>query len=312
MRPVKRIAVVGTGTIGASWATFFLARGFDVSAHDPATGAEARLRRFVEAAWPVLEQERAVDEGASPHRLRFEAGLSDALDGVDFVQESGPERLEGKRQLFAAMDAILPDRVVIASSTSGLQMSDIQTACRAPGRCVVGHPFNPPHLVPLVEIVPGLLTKPETVVAAEAFYRQLGKHPIVLRKEVPGHVANRLQAAVWREAVHLYLSGVAGIGDIDAALSAGPGMRWALMGPSLTFHLGGGDGGIGHFLDHLAGPMQSWWNDLGSPDLTAEVRGALRSAIEDHAADKELAGLAAVRDRFLLELAPLVRKHSKI
>lgn len=311
MKSIDRVAVVGCGTIGASWATLFLACGLDVAATDPDAAAEARLRRLVDAAWPALESAGMVAQGASRRRLSFSKDLANALDGADFVQESGPERVEGKRALYAAMDQAAAADIVLASSTSGLKMSDIQTACRFSERCVVGHPFNPPHLVPLVEIVPGRLTSPETVAMAEGFYRRLGKHPIVLKKEVTGHIANRLQAAVWREAVHLYLEGVAGIGDIDTALSAGPGMRWPLMGPSLTFHLGGGEGGIAQFLDHLAGPVQSWWDDLGAPDLTPEVRATLRDAIEGDVSQFDMPELTAARDGFLLELRALLDASRK-
>jgi carnitine 3-dehydrogenase len=198
--------------------------------------------------------------------------------------------------------------MVIASSSSGLLMSRIQSDCRHPERCVIGHPFNPPHLVPLVEVVGGDRTAPWAVERALAFYAAIGKQPIHIRKRGPGHVANRLQAALWREAVHLVAEGVASVADVDTAISAGPGLRWALMGPHLTFHLAGGTGGIAHFLDQFAGPMTDWWQDLGNPVLTPELRERLAAGIAEEAAGRDVTQLEARRDRFLVELLALKAK----
>ena len=306
---IRRIAVVGTGTIGASWAATFLAHGLEVRASDPAPEAEARLRRFVDDAWPVLARLRPVP-AAPPHdRLTFCAEPEDAVAGADFVQESAPEREEVKQPLLARIDAALPPEIVIASSSSGLLISRLQTACAHPERCVIGHPFNPPHLIPLVEVVGGSRTAPETIAKAIEFYTAIGKRPIHIRREVPGHVANRLQAALWREAVHLVASGVASVADVDAAISEGPGLRWALMGPHLTFHLAGGDGGMAHFLAQLGPPLESWWDDLGSPSLTPEVRDALTAGIAVEAGGRNIAALAAARDRFLIDLLSLKKQQ---
>ena len=198
------------------------------------------------------------------------------MAGAEFVQESAPEREGMKRALLARLDAVLDPAIVIASSSSGLLMSRVQTDCRHPERCVIGHPFNPPHLVPLVEVVGGEKTGSRAIEQALAFYTVIGKQPIHIRREVPGHVANRLQAALWREALHLVAEGVASVADVDTAISAGPGLRWALMGPHLTFHLAGGVGGIDHFLDQFAAPMSSWWETLGNPTLTPELREPAR------------------------------------
>jgi 3-hydroxyacyl-CoA dehydrogenase len=298
----RRVAVVGSGTIGASWAAVFLAHGLSVAASDPAPGAETFLRGFIAAAWPSLA--RLSDAPAEPPwtALSFHVEPEAALAGADFVQESAPEREEVKRALLARLDAALDPSIVIASSSSGLLMSRIQTDCRHPERCVVGHPFNPPHLVPLVEVVGGDKTAPWAIERALAFYTAAGKAPIHIRREVRGHVANRLQAALWREAVHLVAEGVASVADIDTAISAGPGLRWALMGPHLTFHLAGGVGGIRHFLDQFAGPMADWWQDLGDPVLTAELRERLAAGIADEAAGRDIPALEARRDRFLVDL----------
>jgi 3-hydroxyacyl-CoA dehydrogenase len=207
--------------------------------------------------------------------------------------------------LLAQLDAVLDPAIVIASSSSGLLMSRLQNDCRHPERCVIGHPFNPPHLVPLVEVVGGEKTGPEAIEQALAFYTGIGKQPIHIRREVSGHVANRLQAALWREALHLVAEGVASVADVDTAISAGPGLRWALMGPHLTFHLAGGVGGIDHFLDQFAEPMASWWKTLGNPMLTPELREELAKGIADEVAGRGSAELEARRDLFLVDLLAL-------
>lgn len=297
------VAVIGTGTIGASWAAFFLSRGLAVAASDPAPQAEAFLRRFIAAVWPALAR-IGTAETLPEHKLSFHAEPEEAVAGAEFVQENAPERAELKRELLRRIDAVLPPSTVIASSSSGLLMSDLQADCRHPERCVIGHPFNPPHLVPLVEVVAGARTSPAAVERAMAIYKALGKRPIHIRREVKGHVANRLQAALWREAVHLVSQGVASVADIDTAISEGPGLRWALMGPYLTFHLAGGTGGIGHFLDQFAEPMEEWWQDLGGPRLAPAVREKIAAGVAEAAAHS-IEELAGERDRLLVEILAL-------
>src|ERR1700681_4863302 len=221
-KPIRRIAIIGTGVIGASWSALFLAKGLQVVATDPAPNAEAALRKFVETAWPALKR-LGLSPGASQSNLTFTADLPRALAGADLVQENGPERIEFKQKLYAQLDELLPPDVIIASSSSGLTMSEIQSGCRShPERCVIGHPFNPPHLIPLVEVVGGEKTSAKAITTAMEFYRALGKHPIHIKKEVRGHVANRLQAALWREAIHLVAEGVVSVADADAAICWGP------------------------------------------------------------------------------------------
>src|SRR5712691_1806656 len=306
-QPIRRVAVIGTGTIGMSWAATFLSRGLQVAASDPAPAAETRLRSFVDAVWPVLARLMPI-AATPPHDLLiFCADPESAAAGADFVQENAPERETVKRELLARIDAVLPPDIVIASSSSGLLMSRLQQACRHPERCVIGHPFNPPHLIPLVEIVGGAQTSPAAIARAMEFYASIGKRPIQIRREVSGHVANRLQAALWREAVHLVAAGVASVADIDTAISEGPGLRWALMGPHLIFHLAGGAGGMTHFLNELGPPVESWWDDLGSPSLTPAVRDALTQGVAAEAGGRNIAALAAERDRFLVDLLELKR-----
>ncbi len=298
----RRVSIIGAGTIGASWAAYFLARGFSVAAYDPAPAGEAFTRRFVETAWPTLEKLKVVQASADPQRLEFFAEPADAVQGAEFVQESGPEREDLKVELFAALDAALPPPTVIASSSSGLLISRITAKCKHPERCVIGHPFNPPHLIPLVEVVGGGKTSPQAIAAAMDFYRDIGKHPIHIKKEVKGHVANRLQVALWREAVHLVAEGVVSVADADAAIAYGPGLRWALMGPHLTFHLAGGEGGMTHFMEHLAGPIQSWMDDLGQTRLTPPVQKAIIEGVTAEAGSRSIADLQRWRDRKLIEI----------
>ncbi|WP_063548894.1 3-hydroxyacyl-CoA dehydrogenase NAD-binding domain-containing protein [Burkholderia territorii] len=299
---IQRIAIVGAGVIGASWAAFYLSKGFDVVATDPAPQAEARLHDALAA----FLGERAAELSA---RLSFDADLARALERVDFVQESGPERLDLKRTLYRQMDDVLAARVPIASSSSGLKMSDIQTACdKHPERCLIAHPFNPPHLIPLVELVGGEATDPSVIARVKDFYDALGKQTIVLNKEMIGHVANRLAAALFREVYHLVGEGVVSVADADKAVAWGPGLRWGLMGQCLTYHLGGGAGGIAHFLEHLSGPITTWWDDLGTPSFDPAVDRKLNEALRAIQGERSMQELAAERDRLLVELIDARRR----
>lgn len=298
---IRHVAVVGTGVIGASWAAFFLARGLDVTATDPAPGAEQRLREAVQRHWPTMQRMGLVD-GASPERLRFDAALERALDGCDFVQESGPERADFKADLYARMDAATPSQVLLASSSSGLPVSGMQARCKTPQRVVLGHPFNPPHLIPLVEVGGGDATSPDSIQRAMDFYAALGKRPIHVRREIAGHIANRLQAALWREAFHLVDQGVASVSDIDTAIAHGPGLRWALMGPFMNLHLSGGQGGMQHLLEHLGGPIESWWRDLGNPAMTEALKDSVVQGVAEARGMRREEELERTRDELLTDL----------
>jgi carnitine 3-dehydrogenase len=297
---VERVAVLGAGTIGASWTAQFLARGLAVAVHDPAPGYEARVRAFVDAAWPTLER-LGLSAGADRTRVSFHDDPAAAVEGVALVQENGPEDLEVKRALFERIEAALAPATVVASSTSGFMPSELQAGRRGPERYVVGHPFNPPHLIPLVEVVGGRATDPAVVDWTAAFYAALGKRPIRIRRELPGHVANRMQVALYREAIHLVLEDVASIEDVDAAIAYGPGLRWALMGPHMAHHLAGGRGGLRHLLEHIGPGIERWWNDLGHPDLTPAAIDRLVEAF-DRAETRPIARLEAERDALLLAL----------
>jgi 3-hydroxyacyl-CoA dehydrogenase len=303
-KPIRRIAIVGTGVIGASWAALFLAHGLEVIATDPAPNAEGNLREYIDNAWPALEQ-LGLSSGASRERLSFTTKLSDALKDVDLVQENGPERPDFKIKLFADMDALTPETTILASSSSGIPIGISQSSCKHPERCVIGHPFNPPHLIPLVEVVGSEKTSLTVIERAIAFYASIGKRPIHVRKEVVGHVANRLQAALYREVVYLIEQDVLSVSDADAAVSWGPGLRWGVMGPNLLFHLAGGQGGIHHFMEHLAGPMTTWWKDLGNPEFTPDLKEKISQGVLAEAGKQSINDLAEERDKLLLGLLAL-------
>jgi 3-hydroxyacyl-CoA dehydrogenase len=300
-KPIKRIAIVGTGVIGASWASYYLAHGFDVVATDPAPGAEANLRKYVEGYWEPLKK-AGLSPGASIDRLTFASNMQEALGEADFVQENGPERPDFKKKLFADMDAIARPDVILASSSSGLTMDVIQSDCKQPERCVIGHPFNPPHIIPLVEVVGGAKTSDETIQRALAFYASIGKKAIRLNKALPGHVANRFQAALYKEVLYLVQQGVLSVEDADIAVCYGPGLRWAMMGPSLQWHLNGGAGGIQHFMEHLMGPMTGLIGILSSPDITDALKQTVAEGVLREAGSRSVESLAQQENELILDL----------
>jgi carnitine 3-dehydrogenase len=307
---VQAVAVIGTGVIGAGWAAHFLRMGYDVLAWDPGPGAAGRLADLVGNAWPVLER-IGLRPGASPARLRFAGSLAEAVGEAQFVQESAPEVLDVKRALLADIDAAAAPGVVVASSTSGFLMSEMAVRARRPGRLVVGHPFNPPYLIPLVEIVGGQRTGRAAVAWAERFYTQAGKVCLTMDREVPGFVGNRLQEALWREALHMIDAGEATAAQIDASITYGPGLRWALMGPMLTFHLAGGPGGMAHTLDHFGPALAAPWTRLAAPELTGRLRDLVVSQTGLAAGGATIAQLQRRRDEFLADLMLLIDKHHR-
>src|ERR1700680_2438561 len=310
-KPVRRIAIIGTGVIGASWTALYLAKGLQVVATDVAPNAEAALRKFVDTAWPALKR-LGLSPGASQSNLKFTAALAQAVDGADLVQENGPERIEFKQKLYGQLEELLAPDVIIASSSSGLTMSEIQKGAAAhPERCVIAHPFNPPHLIRLTEIVGGAKTLEATIRRAAEFYTSIGQRTVRLNKEMPGHVANRLQAALSREVYHLVSEGVVSAADIDTALCWGPGLRWGVMGNMMLNHLGGGPGGIEHFFQQFTGPMTAWWKVLGSPVLTPEVQKKLIDGVHAEAGSRTIEELEAERDEVLLGLIELRNKVAK-
>ena len=311
--PITRVAIVGAGVIGASWATAFLARGMDVVASDPAPGAEDALRKTVDAQWPAMQQ-IGLSPAASRERLRFAASPEDAVADAGFVQESGPERLDIKRDLFRRLDEAAPPDALLATSTSTIMISEFQHVCtRHPERVVLGHPFNPPHLIPLVEVGGGRLTALDAIGRTLNFYRAMGKHPIHLRREITGHVANRLQAALWQEAFSLVKAGVASVADVDAAIAHGPGLRWSLLGPFMNLHLSGGLGGVGAlFSKPLWQATEGMWRDLGSVTVDADLGARVATGVSDELGERDLTEVIRQRDEALVKLLKLKSQQNAL
>jgi len=296
------VATLGGGLIGRSWAALFLAGGKSVCVHDPDPAAEARVRDAVDAAWPVLTSLGLTSGEVPAEALTFSSDARAAVAGAQFVQESIPERVDLKHALYAEIEPALGEDVVVASSASGLTLSELQGGWARPGRFVLGHPFNPPHLIPLVEVMGNDRTDDGVVDTARRFYESVGKVTIEVRREVPGHVANRLQAALWREAIHLVEEGVASVHDVDVAVSSGPGVRWAVMGPTTLFHLGGDDGGIAAFCERYADSFHRWWGDLGDPRLDQQTVQDLIDGMADSVGGATVDDLATQRDATLMRV----------
>lgn len=301
MTEIDHVAVLGAGVIGASWASLFLASGRSVAVFDVSDTAERQVRDHVEQTWPLL-QELGLVKGGNPGLVSFHKSAITAVEGANFVQESVPERLPIKHALYASIEPALSSRAVVATSASGLTLSEMQAGWKDPSRFVLGHPFNPPHLIPLVEVMGNDRTAADVVEAAESFYADVGKVTIRVNREVPGHVANRLQAAVWREAIHLVKTGVASVEDVDTAMWAGPGLRWAAMGPTMLFHLGAGEGGLAAFCERYTDSFNRWWDDLGSLHLNPEISEELVSGVLEEADGHTPAVLSARRDALIASM----------
>ncbi|MEM6587732.1 MAG: 3-hydroxyacyl-CoA dehydrogenase NAD-binding domain-containing protein [Pseudomonadota bacterium] len=297
---IEHTAVLGAGVIGASWTALFLASGRSVAVFDP-VDADAHVRAYVERAWPTMEALGLTARG-DPDRVTFVQSAAEAVEGAGFVQENVPERMAIKHATFAEIEPVLADGTVVASSASGLTLGQMQDGWRDPARFILGHPFNPPHLIPLVEVMGNTRTDADVIPKAEGFYADIGKVTIRVNKEVPGHVANRLQAAVWREAIHLVETGVASVGDVDKAMSAGPGLRWAAMGPTTLFGLGAGPGGLASFCDHFAETFNGWWADLGDPTLDANTAAMLVEGLKEATGEQSVEELSQQRDVMILGL----------
>lgn len=291
-------AILGAGVIGASWTSLILASGRSVAVYDPSPEVERSVKEYIDRSWPILEQLKLTANG-NPDSVSFHQDVRAAVDGASFIQESVPERADIKHALYAEIEPALSADAVIASSASGLTLSEMQAGWKNPAPLVLGHPFNPPHLIPLVEVMGNEKTGDGMVEKAEAFYKAIGKVTIRVNREVPGHVANRLQAAVWREAIHLISTGVASVEDVDTAMWAGPGLRWSVMGPTMLFHLGAGAGGLAEFCERYTESFNRWWDDLGELHLNEEIAAQLVAGVEAESKGVPAAELSAKRDRML-------------
>jgi carnitine 3-dehydrogenase len=306
---IKNITVVGTGVIGNGWITRFLANGYDVTASDPDPAAEARTREAVEQAWPAME-EVGLHQDASIANLSFEPDMQKAVEQADFIQENVPEREELKKKVIAGIDEHAKPEAIIASSTSGILPSVLQSDCaRHPERVIVAHPFNPVYLMPLVELVGGEKTDKDFIEQARQFYVDVKMKPLVVNKEIEGHIADRLMEAIWREALHIVNDGVATTEEVDASIVYGPGLRWALMGPFLTLHMGGGKQGMRHLLHQFGPALKLPWTKLEAPELTDELAEKVITGCESQTEGVEMAELEKRRDEFLIELQDLLEKY---
>jgi len=305
-RNVRVVTSIGAGPIGGGWAAFFLARGYEVRAYLHHMNEERAFRSVLDTAWPCLE-DLGLADGASLANLTITDNLETAVAGTGFVQESAPERLEIKQELYRHLGEMVPPDVVIASSTSGLPMSDIQARCPTPERTVVGHPFNPPYLLPLVEVVGGKATDKAALDWAMDFYRIAGKEPLLLKKEIPGFVATRLQEALWREALHMVANGEATPEDIDRALRFGPAPRMAIQGQCMAFHVACGEGGMATNLDQFGPALKLPWTRLEAPELTKELRDAMVDGCNAMAGDRHFEEMAAERDRRIVAVIKAAR-----
>ncbi len=292
---------LGGGVIGASWTALFLASGRSVAVYDPSPKIEKQVRDYVEMAWPTMSELGLTTHG-NPNALTFHDTAVSAVEGAAFVQESVPERITIKHALFAEIEPALAPGAILASSASGLTLSQMQGGWKDPSRMILGHPFNPPHLIPLVEVMGNDKTASGVPELAETFYKSVGKTTIRVQKEVAGHVANRLQAAVWREAIHLVTSGVASVEDVDKAMWAGPGLRWAAMGPTMLFNLGAGEGGLAAFCDHFTDTFNGWWDDLGQVYLDDAIAQEMIKGVNQEAQGQTPAELSAKRDALITAL----------
>jgi 3-hydroxyacyl-CoA dehydrogenase len=306
----ESIAIIGTGVIGSSWAAFFAAKGFQVRMWDVDA---IRCQKGHQQAVDTIEllQARGIlsEDGIaeSTARITITDGLAQAVEDVQLVQESVAENYAVKQQVFKALDAETGSDVILASSSSGLLMTEIQKVTRHPGRCLIAHPFNPPHLIPLVELVPGDATDAKTIATMKRFYEALGKVPVVLKKAVPGHIANRLALALWREAVDLVVQGIASVEDVDKAVCAGPGLRWAIMGPHMIYHLGGGEGGMDHFIDHFGPAVKTWWESMATwTSLPPETKDVLIEGLKKEMGDRSLAEINRRRDEKLIKMLKIL------
>ena len=300
MGETDTVAVLGAGVIGSSWAALFLASGRRVHVYDANSDTVPTVTDYIDNAWPVLETLGLTEHGDRSN-IAFHKTAAKAVENAGFVQESVPERIDIKHRLYQEIEPVLNQGAIVASSASGLMLKELQQGWKRPSRLILGHPFNPPHLIPLVELVSNDLTEDGVIEDAEAFYQSVGKVTIRVKREVPAHVANRLQAALWREAIHLVETGVASVEDVDKAVWAGPGLRWAAMGPHMLFHLGAGAGGLQEFCSRYADSFHRWWDDLGEVNLSPETIQSLVAGINEETGGEEPKAMSATRDQLITE-----------
>jgi len=305
---IKRVGLVGGGVIGTGWTIRALAHGLDVSITDPAPGAEDRLRENIETIWPTMVQKGLAD-GASPDRVTFAANIEEAVVEADFIQENVPEREDVKIAVFKEISAHCPDNTVIASSSSGLLPSRIQSQATNPERVVIGHPFSPLYILPLVEVMGGEKTSEEAKRKAAGYYSRIGMRPLHVRKENDAYLSDRLQEALWHEALHLVNDGYATIPEIDAAITGGPGLRWAFMGIAMAWHVAAGEGGMRVNMKHFGPTMELPWTHLKAPKLTDELIEKVADGCEEETAGRHWREMEQRRDQCLMKIMEAIEEY---
>ncbi len=304
---IKTVALVGGGVIGGGWATRCLAGGVDVVVTDPRAESRDYVEQMIKEAWPVLEGAgRVVDH---PGKLTFADSIAEAVADADFVQENVPEREDVKIAVHHEISQHCGHHVVIASSSSGLLPSRLQTECKHPERLLIGHPFAPVYLLPLVEVVGSEQTSMDAIRQAGAFYESIGMRPLHVRREIEAYIADRLQESLYREALHLINDGVATVAEIDAAVTGGPGLRWAFMGTFLAWHLGGGPGGMRHTIEQFGPALELPWSHMKAPELTDELKRRIVEGCEEESGVREFSDMERRRDRCLAEIQKVLDTH---
>jgi carnitine 3-dehydrogenase len=309
MITIKTVGIAGTGVIGAGWACRMLGAGLDVVAYDPIEGAEAGMRDKIERGWPYMLKLLGKDE-VEAGNLTFTRDVQEMAQGSDWIQEAAPEREDLKINLFRDMDAAARPDTIIASSSSGFLPTRLQSECAHPERVIIGHPFYPVYLLPLVETVAGEQTSAETMDRADAFYRRIGMHPLRLKKEIDGYICDRLQEALWREALHCLNKGIGTTEDIDRAITYSAGIRWAIMGSFLHYHLAGGDGGMRHFISQFDPSLELPWTDLPFPKWSDELAGKLIDGCEAQQGAEPVQSWEARRNDCLIDIMMVLKKHN--
>ncbi len=307
MRSIKTVGIAGTGLIGAGWAARLLIRGFDVIAYDVSPTAEAKLKAAIKVAWPSMES--LLGKPKKKGKLSFTTDLTHVASKAQFIHEAAPERKELKVKLFHDIDAVAAPDVIISSSSSGFLPTDLQSECKHPERVIIGHPFNPVYLLPLVETVPGKLTSKDTMDAAGIYFESIGMQVLRLKKEIDGYICDRLQEALWREALHILDKDIGTTGDIDDSIVYSAGMRWAFMGSFLTYHVGGGPGGMRDFIKQFDPTLALPWTDLGFPKWNDALETRLIEGTDAQAAGRTVAQIEAKRNAILVDMMKLFKKH---
>ena len=307
MTAIQTVGIAGTGLIGAGWAARLLIRGIDVIAYDVDSAAEAKLRAAVKVAWPSMK--KLIGKPKKKGRLAFTTDLKEMVKKADFIHEAAPEREDLKIRLFRDIDALARPDVIISSSSSGFLPTRLQSKCKHPERVLIGHPFNPVYLLPLVETVAGEKTSKDAMDRAGKYFKSIGMHVLRLKKEIDGYICDRLQEALWREALNILDKDVGSTGDIDDALTYSAGMRWAFMGSFLTYHVAGGPGGMRHFIKQFDPTLDLPWTDLKFPKWNAALETRLVEGCEAQAQGSSVAEIEAKRNDVLVDMMKLFAKH---